>query len=48
MFMPITRRIIAKGYIPNDQYLIAKRFIDENCNTLLTLWEEDPQDFSRF
>ena len=39
---------IVKGYIPNDQYLIAKRFIDENRNTLLTLWEEDPQDFSRF
>ena len=39
---------IVKGYIPNDQYMIAKRFIEENLNTLLTLWDEDPQDFSRF
>lgn len=39
---------IVKGYIPNDQYMIARRFIEENRNTLLRLWEEDPQDFSRF
>lgn len=39
---------ITKGYIPNDQYLIAKRFIEENRNTLLALWEEDPQNFDRF
>lgn len=37
-----------KGYIPNDQYMIAKRFIEENLNTLLTLWDENPLDFSRF
>ncbi|MBQ0070548.1 MAG: DUF4160 domain-containing protein [Spirochaetales bacterium] len=39
---------ITKGYIPNDQYQIAKRFIEENKATLLNLWEEDPQDFDRF
>ena len=39
---------IIKGYIPNDQYLIAKRFIEENRNILLPLWEEDPQNFDRF
>lgn len=39
---------ITKGYIPTDQYLIAKRFIEENRETLLKLWEEDPQDFDRF
>ena len=39
---------IIKGYIPHNQYLIAKRFIEEYRDTLLTLWEEDPQNFDRF
>ena len=39
---------ITKGYIPNDQYMIAKRFIEGNREILLRLWEEDPQDFSKF
>ncbi len=39
---------ITKGYIPLDQYLIAKRFIEENRDILLTLWDEDPQNFDRF
>jgi len=40
--------VISKGFIPNDQYLIAKRFIEENRETLLKLWEEDPQNFDCF
>ena len=39
---------ITKGYIPNDQYLIAKRFIEENRDTLLKLWEDDSQNFDCF
>lgn len=44
----INTAVICKGFIPNDQYLIAKRFIEENRETLLKLWEEDPQNFDSF
>ena len=39
---------ITKGYIPSEQYMIARRFIEENRDVLLELWEENPQDFDRF
>lgn len=34
--------------IPSEQYMIARRFIEENQDVLLELWKENPQDFDRF
>lgn len=39
---------IVEGYIPSSQLEIAVKFIEENKEKLLDLWEMDPQDFNSF
>lgn len=39
---------VIEGYIPSVQLGITKRFIEENREKLLTLWEMKPQDFDSF
>lgn len=39
---------VLQGYIPNEQLKIARDFVSGNKENLLSLWEEDPQNFEGF
>ena len=39
---------VIEGYIPPTQIGITRRFIEENREQLLSLWEMNPQDFDSF
>lgn len=39
---------VTEGYIPASQLEITKRFIEENKEKLLSLWDMKPQDFDSF